>query len=610
MSRALIIVDYQNDFAPPDGALSVPGGEEIAERINALAASGDYDLVLATRDWHPADHGSFARAGRPVAAALRAGHARARRCTRRSTAGRSTRSSTRARTPARRATRASRRPGSRERLRGDGVDARHDRRARHGLLRQEHRARRAAARGSPCGSTRRRCAAWRSSRATPSGPSRSSGPPVRPWRSRPCRHEPGRAPARSAAPARRRPARARRDPRGAARRASSPSTGATRRGTTSRCRSAPGRRSPSRSWSRACASCSSCAATSACSTSAPAPATTPPCSRGSSRTSGASSCTPGWRERAAQQLAAIGAANVTLLVGDGSLGHPAGAPYDAINVAAAMQAIPPALPEQLARGRPARRAARRRRPAARAAAPRARRRAAARGARARALRAAGQPVALAATARGEARVRAVLAPDLRARPPVDQHDVGGEVVGAADQRRADAVGVDGDVRRLEGADALRVEAAGDDDLDVVEAVAVELVADEVDELGVDAVRGGVAVLGLQRAVGQPVGGVEPDAPQRGRRAPRRPRARCARSRSRSRRARSPASCRRSRGRTRAPPPRCRRRRPRSARAAPCRSPRPPHHDAWASVETPIAPATCAAQPSPVCTSQWSWRAGK
>jgi hypothetical protein len=39
-------------------------------------------------------------------------------------------------------------------------------------------------------------------------------------------------------------------------------------------------------------------------------------------------------------------------------------------------------------------------------------------------------------------------------------------------------------------------------------------------------------------------------------------------------------------------------------------PRPPHHDAWASVETPIAPATCAAHPSPVCTSQWSWRAGK
>ncbi|MGH2840847.1 MAG: nicotinamidase [Solirubrobacteraceae bacterium] len=59
MSRALIIVDYQNDFAAPDGALSVPGGEAIAERINELAASGDFAFVVATRDWHPADHGSF-----------------------------------------------------------------------------------------------------------------------------------------------------------------------------------------------------------------------------------------------------------------------------------------------------------------------------------------------------------------------------------------------------------------------------------------------------------------------------------------------------------------------------------------------------------------------
>jgi protein-L-isoaspartate(D-aspartate) O-methyltransferase len=59
---------------------------------------------------------------------------------------------------------------------------------------------------------------------------------------------------------------------------------------------------------------------------------------------------PGLSERAAQQLAAVGAGNVTLLVGDGALGYPAGAPYDAINVAAAMAAIPPALPEQLAEG--------------------------------------------------------------------------------------------------------------------------------------------------------------------------------------------------------------------------------------------------------------------
>ncbi len=65
MAGALIIVDYQNDFARPDGALSVPAGEEIAERINAHAASGEHALVLATRDWHPPDHGSFEAQGGP-----------------------------------------------------------------------------------------------------------------------------------------------------------------------------------------------------------------------------------------------------------------------------------------------------------------------------------------------------------------------------------------------------------------------------------------------------------------------------------------------------------------------------------------------------------------
>jgi nicotinamidase/pyrazinamidase len=64
MPRALLIVDFQNDFTP-GGALAVPHGDEIADRINALAASGDYDLVVATRDWHPPDHGSFAPQGGP-----------------------------------------------------------------------------------------------------------------------------------------------------------------------------------------------------------------------------------------------------------------------------------------------------------------------------------------------------------------------------------------------------------------------------------------------------------------------------------------------------------------------------------------------------------------
>jgi nicotinamidase/pyrazinamidase len=63
VSRALVVVDYQNDFASPDGALSVSGGDAIAGRINELMRSGGYDLVVATRDWHPPDHGSFTDQG-------------------------------------------------------------------------------------------------------------------------------------------------------------------------------------------------------------------------------------------------------------------------------------------------------------------------------------------------------------------------------------------------------------------------------------------------------------------------------------------------------------------------------------------------------------------
>jgi nicotinamidase/pyrazinamidase len=62
MARALVIVDFQNDFTP-GGALAVRDGDAIAERVNELAGSGDYDLVVATRDWHPPDHGSFEAQG-------------------------------------------------------------------------------------------------------------------------------------------------------------------------------------------------------------------------------------------------------------------------------------------------------------------------------------------------------------------------------------------------------------------------------------------------------------------------------------------------------------------------------------------------------------------
>jgi nicotinamidase/pyrazinamidase len=56
--EALVIVDFQNDFTP-GGALAVRDGDRIAERVNALAADPRFDLVVATRDWHPPDHGSF-----------------------------------------------------------------------------------------------------------------------------------------------------------------------------------------------------------------------------------------------------------------------------------------------------------------------------------------------------------------------------------------------------------------------------------------------------------------------------------------------------------------------------------------------------------------------
>jgi nicotinamidase/pyrazinamidase len=53
---ALLIVDFQNDFCP-GGALPVAEGDRIAAPINELLDS--FDLVIATRDWHPANHGSF-----------------------------------------------------------------------------------------------------------------------------------------------------------------------------------------------------------------------------------------------------------------------------------------------------------------------------------------------------------------------------------------------------------------------------------------------------------------------------------------------------------------------------------------------------------------------
>lgn len=65
MAEALIIVDFQRDFTPPDGALAVPHGDSIAPRLNELAGDGRFAAVIATRDWHPPDHGSFIPQGGP-----------------------------------------------------------------------------------------------------------------------------------------------------------------------------------------------------------------------------------------------------------------------------------------------------------------------------------------------------------------------------------------------------------------------------------------------------------------------------------------------------------------------------------------------------------------
>ncbi|WP_083957754.1 bifunctional nicotinamidase/pyrazinamidase [Tateyamaria omphalii] len=57
MTRALIVIDVQNDFCP-GGALAVPDGDRIVAGINGLM--DDFDAVVLTQDWHPVGHSSFA----------------------------------------------------------------------------------------------------------------------------------------------------------------------------------------------------------------------------------------------------------------------------------------------------------------------------------------------------------------------------------------------------------------------------------------------------------------------------------------------------------------------------------------------------------------------
>jgi nicotinamidase/pyrazinamidase len=55
--KALLVVDIQNDFLP-GGALGVPEGDKVIPVANRLQRQ--FDLIVATQDWHPPDHGSFA----------------------------------------------------------------------------------------------------------------------------------------------------------------------------------------------------------------------------------------------------------------------------------------------------------------------------------------------------------------------------------------------------------------------------------------------------------------------------------------------------------------------------------------------------------------------
>jgi nicotinamidase/pyrazinamidase len=59
--QALLVVDVQNDFLP-GGALAVPRGDEVIQVANRLMSARSVDVVVATQDWHPPGHESFASA--------------------------------------------------------------------------------------------------------------------------------------------------------------------------------------------------------------------------------------------------------------------------------------------------------------------------------------------------------------------------------------------------------------------------------------------------------------------------------------------------------------------------------------------------------------------
>jgi nicotinamidase/pyrazinamidase len=64
--RILLVIDYQNDFTSKAGALYVPESEGLAPNIDRLIKSGGFDKIIATQDWHPADHSCFNTSSDPL----------------------------------------------------------------------------------------------------------------------------------------------------------------------------------------------------------------------------------------------------------------------------------------------------------------------------------------------------------------------------------------------------------------------------------------------------------------------------------------------------------------------------------------------------------------
>ena len=59
MTKALLAIDLQNDFYE-EGALAVPNASEINQKVNQLLESNVYKVIIASQDWHPKKHLSFA----------------------------------------------------------------------------------------------------------------------------------------------------------------------------------------------------------------------------------------------------------------------------------------------------------------------------------------------------------------------------------------------------------------------------------------------------------------------------------------------------------------------------------------------------------------------